>query len=283
MIFGKLGILGGLGRSGVGGFTGVIDRLSVAPIFAASTRALTTPIPTVGATIRRVSDSDPYDAGFVGSPPTLDFSGINTHIGGSSGTWPKWWDQSPSANHAAQTTTSSQPAYVDGMGPSFNGSSQYMSIPHAENQLLTSGYTFTFWIRPTVDDGHIVAKADTTTSTRGFAVYLINSGTAIRLSANQTGSTDSGADLTPDTWSHVVVSVGTSGAAEFYVNNALSASGGTVALPSTITSTAPLRVGSHRSGSTGFYAGRLDDLLIFPGVITAGDRAALYANWEPSA
>lgn len=263
-----------------GGFTGVLPGLSVQPIIALDIRRLTgtswetdDPIATIRETGGDTDDSFSY----TGSPPILDFAGIATHVGANAGRWDKWFNQIE-GNDAANSTDATQPLFVDRAGPDFDGSSQFLEIPHAANQLLTGGFTIVIGMSPAsaTGSGSLVQKGSDTAQTDGFWLYENGAG-ALNMRVNSATTATSSAVMTTG-FQHWIVTVTAAGAVTFYRNN-VAAGSGTTGACSGITAAQAISLGRRRGDGT-YHDGAWDALDIFPGVITADDRAALFAAWQ---
>lgn len=282
--FGRLGV--DFGRLGMNaGGLWVLDRVSRKPIIALSTRRLTGTSWAAGdplATIRENGADATQAFSYTGSPPVLDHAAIQAFIGVNAAAYTIWNNQMGGNNATTSATESTQPLYVNDSSPSFNDTSYYFNIAHAANQLLTGGLSITAWLRPAslVSTGHIVNKAADAGITNGFALYSTGT-SALRVRVNNTPSVDSDAVLTTDEWQFWAVTISSAGAVAYYRNN-VAAGGGTANATSGITTTNGIKIGTRFDASTGFFSGRIDDLMVHPGVITAADRALLYATGAPA-
>lgn len=228
------------------------------------------------ATIRETGANDEADFSYKKSTNILDFDAIDAFIDVNTGRWKGWNNQIAGGNSAA-AADASQPLYVTDEGPSFDGAAYYFSIAHAANQLLTGGFTFAWSFLPDTETNgdRIIDKSDTNNVGAGFAVWQGASAGTLSMRVNDAPTVTSSAVFETGKWQHAIMTVSAAGAVTFYRNNVAAGTGNANAC-SGITSTNPLRIGALWAATTSFFDGQIDDFFIFPGVITADDRAELY-------
>ena len=160
----------------------------------------------------------------------------------------------------------------------FNGTTSNISVPNGIS--YTNGFTLSAFINPTSAGGgsfgRIFDKSDgTTNATAGFALYMNNAPqVALRINAGTTIT--SAANSAPlNTWTHVMVTVASNGATTIFING-ISSGTGTAALPSTITTTGLLNIGSRHGSNDRNYNGYISNIKIFNRPLTPEEVAIEY-------
>lgn len=158
----------------------------------------------------------------------------------------------------------------------FDGSGDYIEIPHSDTYLLEQG-TLSFWFNP-----------DTTSGTQGLvykdasgfgqgghlAVYLSGSTLRARLSSDSQDVTLSSESITAGQWSHVALSFGAEGLA-LYVDGVREDSadygGGLNTTSGGLGNREPIVIGADASGASSgaasplsnYFGGRIDDVRLY--------------------
>lgn len=168
----------------------------------------------------------------------------------------------------------------------FDGTDDYISIPHNVNQLLVNGFTLSAWIRPDsyggADTGDIIDKSNSSAlGVDGFSYdlrgvggdncvrFVINNGTP-RLSA--TGS------IIPDgtTWYHVLVTVASDATVTHYINGVVSGTPGTTGALSGITTGKTLKIGNRNDATDRSFDGGIAKVRMYSRVLSTAEITALY-------
>lgn len=171
---------------------------------------------------------------------------------------------------------------------SFNGTNQFVSISNMAN--ATSNFSIDAWINPTSvgSDAWIFSQELPATSTP-LGIYVDAGGKLIgwtRVSGgNSQYRTDSVA-IVPNQWQHVVAtyngSAGTNSGQswKFYVNGVFFPSATTGQFNdqggASISGNGNAKIGSHYSGSSGFFPGLIDEVEIFNRILTQADVTRLF-------
>jgi len=174
-------------------------------------------------------------------------------------------------------------------GANFNGSSQYAEVPYAAALNPTGPFTVEFWAYPTnVSAGaksSVVSRYIPVTGgpagQRGYLFFANNGNTKWQFrvydgAAGKTITAFDAPDVTLNTWQHVVgVFDGT--AISIYINGTLGNLTNLVTSYVANTNT-PMRIGAGttEAAPTLFFPGVLDNVAIYPGVLTPSKIAAHY-------
>lgn len=157
MNFGRIGIgFGRLGaQTGAATFTGILDRLSVAPVAAHSDRRLTgvswgtdDGVLDPMRRIWRASDSAEMNFSYDASTNVLDYAAIVAWLGGSAGRVIKWFDHTGDGNYWEQTTPASAPFFLNNAGVDFRRATG--TWMRQSNATLTTDWGFEFFGRATI-------------------------------------------------------------------------------------------------------------------------------------
>jgi hypothetical protein len=180
-------------------------------------------------------------------------------------------------SHAA--AASGPLAAQGGLGASFDGSSSAVTVPPDGSGSGTSPYTFELWARPTSVDGvyrFLVSHEETLAGKReGTGIWLSKSGLGFERWSGGVGASITDAKGLPlNTWSQVSASFdGTT--MRLYVDGVLVGSRATAAPLSALAG--PLVIGAGAGARTGFFAGDLADVALYPGARARAHVAAHYA------
>jgi hypothetical protein len=159
----------------------------------------------------------------------------------------------------------------------FNGSTDYLEIPHNANQLIgTNDFTIEAWVylnNYTSANG-VLSKGDATSGTAGVGSFFFgttgSSGTLGFDISNNFVIT--GGVIPLNSWNHIAVTR-SSGTMYLWLNGVLTAN---APIATSINYAAVMRVGRGRGGSTNYFAGYMSDIRLIVGT-------ALYAgpNYQP--
>lgn len=139
-----------------------------------------------------------------------------------------------------------------------------------------------FWFRPTAISGYIFGLG-TGTDQQQF-VALLNGANDIRLQlwASDVNLTSLPTTITVDTWFHFIWTYTASNkTSELFIDN-VTQGGGEHATASNLTF-GKIRIGGQVVDATNLFPGYIDDFRIYDGVLTSGERAAIFAQSSPSA
>ena len=152
----------------------------------------------------------------------------------------------------------------------FDGTDDYISVPHSSSLNLSGPLTIAAWVKPTVAGASypaIVTKGALNTT---YSIFLNGGAAHIRTTAD--GSTFGTTNLPAGVWSHVVGTWDGSSLDKIYVNGAQeNSTGGNTTLS---TSTDPVGIGGHSGGN--YFNGSLDDVRIYNKAFSADEVLTLY-------
>lgn len=165
-----------------------------------------------------------------------------------------------------------------------SGENDFVTIAHNANQLFRDGFTTSAWIRTDslVGGGlarYIIDKSTDVNSTGGFTWSTTESlgSNTINFRINAGTSRSSALNvLSNGTWYHVLTTVSSGGLVTLYVNNAVTGTPGTSGALTGITTTNDFRIGNRSGAVDRDWDGSIDDLRIYPYVLTADEMAFLY-------
>jgi hypothetical protein len=182
------------------------------------------------------------------------------------------------------------PAADTSMG--FDGSSDYIDIPHSSSYMLANG-TIQFWFNAdnTSGDQAIFSKDSSGFDTGGHVnIKLVGDDVEVRFQSTTTSYTVTASNVvTSGTWHHVAFTFGDDGMA-LYFDGALrdidSYTGGMGSTSGGSGNEEPLAVGASSWGSgnlvitplTHYYDGRIDAVAIYGVALSAADVATLYSG-----
>jgi hypothetical protein len=160
---------------------------------------------------------------------------------------------------------------------SFNGTpAQYVDVPdYPGSNFSTFDFTLEAWVFPTTVGGkHVIIAKEGVQSgvTRGYAFYVLNGSLGLDL-ADGTTSTflSSSALVTPNTWTHVGVTVNrhlaTGGV--FYINGVPSGTFNPLPRNHSLTNVTPLRIACDTLTTTACFGGALDEVVAYARALTS--------------
>lgn len=208
-----------------------------------------------------------------------------------------WWplDETSGVTAADIAGFPTNGAHVNGPAPvagkvagalGFDGVNDYVQVAnHASLNFGTGNLSIDAWIRTSATSGIqlIVDKRVEAASTQGYSFFIGNGmlgfqlaqggGSSICSTAPTSSCTNygSGAFVADGQWHHVAVTVerGSTTGGRFYVDGLPVATFDPTIRPGSLTNTSPLRLGSRSSTVTGLWRGALDEVELFPRVLTA--------------
>lgn len=150
---------------------------------------------------------------------------------------------------------------------------------------VAGNFTFTFWIKPAVVSSTNYVLANGAYNSRGYHIYLSNPG-RIGVYTNQSGASQTtysaNNTIVANTWQHIIVE--REGAAvRIYKNNVEVSYGaqGTHVNPQAFTF--EFRLGCYANAihaESGHYTGYMTDFRVYPKLLTAGEKTAVYGQTE---
>jgi predicted secreted protein len=166
----------------------------------------------------------------------------------------------------------------------FNGTTDYLEVPHNVNQLLVNGFTISAWIKPTTTGeggvGAILTKTTDINGTGGWRYALtgtsqvsmkINNGTTIATSNNAYVINDGN-------WYHVVVTVASDATVTHYVNGVANGTPAASGALSGITTTNVMRIGNRSTATDQTFDGSITKVRLYARVLSAAEIIELYTN-----
>jgi beta-glucanase (GH16 family) len=150
---------------------------------------------------------------------------------------------------------------------SFNGTSNWVTVPDSASLDLTTGMTVGAWVRPTATNGaRVVLMKERTTAGLSYSLGLSN-GVAASYIRTATDVSASGGSGPLNTWTHIAATY--DGATlRVYVNAVQAAS---LAVTGAITtSTSPLRIGGDAPWGQ-YFSGLIDEVRIYNRALTPGE------------
>ena len=160
----------------------------------------------------------------------------------------------------------------------YDGSQQeYVNIPYAADLSLDHDYSIAFWIYPV---GQTVQWRTFLTRSNQFTCSYIG-GNKIRVHINGYSNIDSSSTAPRNTWTHVVFTFKNTDVGNdeiiMYINgqydNQVGPTWGTPNTPSN-----PIRVGGD--GSSSYYTGKIDELIIYDTVLSSTEVESLYNQYS---
>jgi glucose/arabinose dehydrogenase len=150
----------------------------------------------------------------------------------------------------------------------FNGTSNWVTVPDSASLDVTSGLTLEAWVRPSTIAGWRTVFTKETGGGEVYQLYASNGATPVAYLSTTTGGDQgfgAGAALPLNTWTHLAATYDGS-ALHIYVNGNLA---GTQSVSGAIlTSTSALRIGGN--GPWGeYFSGQLDELRVYNRALTA--------------
>ncbi len=210
----------------------------------------------------------------------LDDAATSTAVAASGSATGAYRGSATGAYRGSHAPATSGPLNAQGgLGADFDGSSSAVTVPPDGSGSGTSPYTLELWARPTSVDGvyrFLISHEETLAGKReGTGVWLSKTGLGFeRWSGGVGTSITDAAGLPLDTWSQVSASF--DGATmRLYVDGALVGSRATTAPLSTLAG--PLVIGAGAAAHTGFFAGDLADVALYPAALARAHVAAHHA------
>jgi hypothetical protein len=167
-----------------------------------------------------------------------------------------------------------------GPGSTFDGTDTAVTLPGIAEQAGTNPYTFELWVRPSTIDSiyrFLISQEETVAGEReGTGVWLSQAGLGFeRWSGGVNSSITDSAGLPANTWSYVVASYDGS-TMRLFVNGVQIGSKATSAPLAPVS--APTAIGAGAGGHSGFFAGDLADVAIYPRALARAHVNAHYAD-----
>ncbi|HAI11857.1 MAG TPA: hypothetical protein DCM28_09145, partial [Phycisphaerales bacterium] len=177
----------------------------------------------------------------------------------------------------------------------FDGSNDYVEIPHNDNMLLNSG-TVSIWVKPTSNCGEkaFFSKDSTSYDTGGhLTMWVWDNKITVRLQSTNTSYWVESSDITTNNWYHVVFSWG-DGGMKLFVNGQLEDTheyaGGLGTNSGGNGNYEPIVLGANSWDSNNFSAtplcdyfkGYIDDVRIYDMSFEAIQASQLYNGNDPS-
>lgn len=232
--------------------------------------------------------------GMTGLSLWLDATTLTLNDGDSVGTWA---DTSGHGNDATQATTAKKPTFrkyipsivqaVRGRyALSFDGATDYVSIPHNVSQLLTGGFTLSATIKPVSYGGggfgRIIDKSSGGAGAGGFAVFIQSSGVLTLVVDNGGDVSSSSEAIELNRWQNIAVTCEASGAIKIYINGVEVGSGNSGAC-SGITTTNEMRVGNWYTSLLRCFDGEIKNCRMWDTVLDSSEITSLQEGTIPQA
>ena len=173
--------------------------------------------------------------------------------------------------------------YVNRWGASFDGSYDYLTVPHDDSLSLLSAGTFSAWINldsSTVTDyPYIFSKWSGSQYNYTFFTQVVSQTTGYYRLRYWDGSTafSSSTDIPKGEWVHVAATIG-GGSLNFYVNGSPD---GTASMSTGTAHTGDLYIGISPANTRAFK-GSIDDAAFFNTVLSAPDISKIYNGTAPN-
>jgi hypothetical protein len=183
-------------------------------------------------------------------------------------------DRSGTGNNGTLTGATRITTGRFGNALSFNGSSNYVSVPDSTSLHLTTGMTLEAWVYQAINTDYRTVVLKEATGNLAYALYGASTyGTsAVHRPSSWLGSDDLGgvAALPADTWKHLATTYdGTTW--RLYVDGVeVSSKPYTKPIP---TSTSPLKIGGNALWGE-FFSGRIDEVRVYDHGLTAAEVQA---------
>jgi hypothetical protein len=167
-----------------------------------------------------------------------------------------------------------------GPGAQLDGSTSAVTLPGVFDQAGAGAYTFELWARPSTIDGvyrFLISREETVAGERqGTGIWLSDAGLGFeRWSGGVSATITHAAGLPVGVWSQVVASYDGS-TMRLFVNGVQVGSRASSAPLRSVS--APTTIGADAGGDSGFSAGDLADVAIYPQAIARAHVAARYAD-----
>ncbi len=177
------------------------------------------------------------------------------------------------------------------LSTNFDGSNDQITIADNNTLDFTTSMTASVWVKGVGQDRTIFSKYTTTGNQRSWRIYgTTTGGVAVAVSRDGTYSATTSKSyattgVTPlnNEWHHVAFTFG-EGALKVYVDGVESAVSATydAAMTTIFSGTSPLSIGSHfDSAATSFFAGNIDEPVLWNSALTATQIASIYNAGKP--
>jgi RHS repeat-associated protein len=162
-----------------------------------------------------------------------------------------------------------------------NGSSQYGSVPNATAFNKSNNFTVELWIKRSGTTGTLQAIAGkpltATTKSENYAIWL-TTGNKVEFqvgAGNKSQTLDSSGTITDTSNWHYIVATFASGVMKLYVDDGTPTTV-TASFTSAGTNTSTFDIG--RAGTTNYYNGSVDELALYPSVLTSAQVNTHYTQ-----
>ena len=160
----------------------------------------------------------------------------------------------------------------------FDGTSDAISIAGAAAGAATAPYTIEAWVRPRLVDAtprYVFARESSTGTRQGTGLWLSTTGLTFERWTNGVKTAVTvGAGLPLHAWSLVTATYDGTTMRLFIDGKQLASRATAVAVPAVA---APTEIGSAGGGTSGFFAGDLDEVALYPLALARAHVAAHYA------
>jgi WD40 repeat protein/serine/threonine protein kinase len=207
----------------------------------------------------------------------------------STGQMVGWWkfdgdavDSSGNQHHGSEIGNPEYMAGIRGQALDFDGSSQYVEVPHSASLGLTKDFTIAAWIRPDVISGShgIVTKVKSGLNKQYCLTFRDGE---LRFDYELSGNNyalSGGTVVTAGNWQHVAVTVDSSLLVNLYINAASVAA--ETAPGEVIAQSNPVAIGRWSGTYNDYYFdGLIDDVRIYSYVLSKAEIKELYAGRGP--
>jgi hypothetical protein len=203
--------------------------------------------------------------------------------------WYRMGDSDTGVSNGSSTPTivSNVASLQNNYALDFDGSNEYISIPHSSSLTISGDMTISAWVyRDSTDAGYlpILTKRPSSVANTTYQFYLdlISEGGKLRFYDGSTAASPSGGTSIPtNQWVHVAISVdsGVTNGTKWYVNGTAESS--TYNFSITKSNTEEAMIG--RLGPTSNYAkGKIDEVALFNSALSASDVTAIYNGGQPA-
>ena len=197
-------------------------------------------------------------------------------------------DLTPNANHGtvSGTTLTTDRKGRSGGATDFDGTDDYVEIPHNANQLLTTGGSISAWINPKSlgggNYGRVIDKASGGAADNGFFLAMIETNRVyFRIGNNTNYNIVTTTNSVPfNIWTYVTVIWNSTGWVKIYINGVLN-NEGQGANPNLITTTNAMRIGNRATATDRAFNGDISGVKIYNRALTAEEAKLLYDQYKP--
>lgn len=161
----------------------------------------------------------------------------------------------------------------------FDGTDDFVSVSHAQSQLITGSGAISAWIYPRglgETAGRIADKSTDTGGNNGFLLALEGSNRVQFKINNQTTVYSGSESVSYNRWMHVLVSWDETGLATFYINGLQSGSPANAGSPTGMTTTAPLTIGNRSNNTDRTFNGYIDDVRVYAQSLSLAEVQGIY-------